>query len=87
MNDQESRGGGGGGVTNPEVAKRLGLSESGVHRIRNGTRYPSLNVMRRIAAEYDWPLEEQLSKIPADPTQGRTMEYAHELERRISRKH
>lgn len=75
-----------GGVTNPDVAKRLGLSESGVHRIRNGTRYPSLKVMRTIAAEYDWPLADQLALIPAEAGT-RTMEYANELERRITRKH
>jgi len=86
MNDQEARGGGR-SVTNPEVAKRLGLSESGVHRIRNGTRYPSLAVMKRIAAEYDWPVSEQVNLIETDAdAPGRDMEYAHELERRISRK-
>lgn len=83
MNNTEPRHSGG-AVTNPEIARVLDLSESGVHRIRNGTRYPSLDVMRRIAAAYDWPLADQLELIPEAGE--RTMDYANEFERRITRK-
>lgn len=85
MNDQQSRGGQ--AVTNPEVARVLGLSESGVHRIRNGSRYPSLDVMRRVETTYGWPLAEQLNLIPPGPSATRrNMDYANELERRINAK-
>lgn len=82
MNNEPSRHSGG-TVTNPEIARVLGLSESGVHRIRNGSRYPSLAVMRRIASAYGWPLDEQVHLIPEGPP---NMDYANEFERRVTAK-
>lgn len=69
------------GATNPEVGKRIGLSYSGVSRIRSGDRYPSLAVMRKIAAAYAWPVADQQALIPDT---GRDMAYALELERKIN---
>jgi transcriptional regulator with XRE-family HTH domain len=70
-----------GGATNPEVGKRIGLSYSGVSRIRSGDRYPSLAVMRKIRDAYGWPVGDQQALIP---DHGRNMAYAHEFERRIN---
>lgn len=69
-----------GGPTHPEVGKLIGLSYSGVSRIRAGGRYPSLAVQRKIREAYGWPLAEQQALIP---DRGRNMDYAHEFERRI----
>lgn len=82
MNNETGRHAGG-NVTNVEIARRLGLSESGVHRIRNGTRYPSLAVMRRIQSAYGWPLDEQVNLIPEGAA---NMDYANEFERRVTAK-
>lgn len=70
-----------GGVTNPEVGKRIGLSYSGVSRIRSGDRYPSLAVMRKIREAYGWSLADQQALIP---DKGRDMAYAEEFERRVN---
>lgn len=86
MNDEQARHSHGDGATNPEVGKQLGLSYSGVSRIRSGNRYPSLAVMRKIRDAYAWPIEEQMKLIPEE-TGKRNMEYAHELERRILKAH
>lgn len=80
-NEPEARNHHSSGVTNPEVGKLLGISYSGVSRIRSGGRYPSLAVMRKVAAAYGWPVGEQAALIPSDGS--RNMEYANELERRI----
>lgn len=82
MNDEQARHSHGEGATNPEVGKQLGLSYSGVSRIRSGNRYPSIPVMRKIRDAYGWPIEEQLALIPEETGQ-HDMRYAHELERRI----
>ena len=47
-------------VTNQKVADRLGINHSTVSRIRSGERHPSLNLMRKIEAEYDWDLMAQI---------------------------
>lgn len=69
------------GVTNPEIARQLDLSDSAVSRIRSGNRYPSLDVMRKMEAAYSWPVAEQLELIPGGGQHD--MRYAHELERRV----
>jgi transcriptional regulator with XRE-family HTH domain len=46
--------------TNHEVGARIGLSHSGVSRIRSGTRLPSVPVMSKIASEYGWDLNDQV---------------------------
>lgn len=46
-------------LTNREVATTLGLSESGVSRLRSGDRMPSLALMQKIEAEYEWKVQEQ----------------------------
>ena len=79
MNDQDARQA---PATNPEVGKQIGLSYSGVSRIRSGDRYPSLAVMRKISRAYSWPMEEQLALIPEGGV--RDKRYAQELERRIA---
>lgn len=81
MNDDETRHARDGGATNPEVGKQIGLSYSGVSRIRSGDRYPSLAVMRKIREAYGWPLADQQALIP---DRGRNMDYALEFERRIN---
>ena len=81
MNDEETRNTREGGATNPEVGKHIGLSYSGVSRIRSGDRYPSLAVMRKIREVYGWSLADQQALIP---DRGRNMDYALEFERRIN---
>lgn len=81
MNDEETRGAREGGATNPEVGKRIGLSYSGVSRIRSGDRYPSLAVMRKIREAYGWSLADQQALIP---DKGRNLDYAAEFERRVN---
>lgn len=81
MHDDETRHARDGGATNPEVGKRIGLSYSGVSRIRSGDRYPSLAVMRKIREAYGWSLADQQALIP---DKGRNMDYASEFERRIN---
>lgn len=46
-------------MTNREVATALGLSESGVSRLRSGDRLPSLGLMQKIEAAYGWKVQEQ----------------------------
>lgn len=79
--EDDTRGARDGAVTHPEVGKMIGLSYSGVSRIRSGDRYPSLAVQRKIRDAYGWPLADQQALIP---DKGRNMEYAHEFERRIN---
>jgi len=68
-------------ATNEAVGRRLGISYSGVSRIRSGQRYPSLANMRKIRDVYGWALEDQLALVP---NTGKDMRYADELERRIA---
>ena len=44
-------------ITNAAVGKRLGMSYSGVSRIRAGERYPSLPNMRKIRDVSGWSIE------------------------------
>ena len=41
--------------TNAEVARRIGLNHSSVSRMRSGARAASLDVIYRIASEFDVP--------------------------------
>ncbi|QLF82716.1 helix-turn-helix DNA binding domain protein [Microbacterium phage SBlackberry] len=45
--------------TNRAVADKLGLSESGVSRLRSGDRLPSLALMQKIEAAYGWSVQGQ----------------------------
>lgn len=44
-------------ATNAEVAEKLGLSHSTVSRMRTGKRLGSTEVLQKISAEYDVPLD------------------------------
>lgn len=46
-------------LTNQQIAKTLGLSHSGVSRIRSGERLPSVAVMLKIESEYGWAIQDQ----------------------------
>jgi transcriptional regulator with XRE-family HTH domain len=46
-------------LTNSQVAEALGLSESGVSRLRSGDRLPSLDVMQTIEKVYGWTVQGQ----------------------------
>lgn len=45
--------------TNQDVAARIGLTHSGVSRIRTGDRLPSVPTMVRIQEAYGWSVQEQ----------------------------
>jgi len=45
--------------TNESVARRIGLTNAGVSRIRRGNRIPSNSRMRLIEAEYGWSIVDQ----------------------------
>lgn len=42
-----------------EVAESLGLSPSGVSRLRSGARHPSLETMQNIESQYGWSVQAQ----------------------------
>lgn len=46
--------------TNSEVGDKLGLTHSGVSRIRSGKRLPSIDRMNHIAEAYNWDIESQM---------------------------
>lgn len=46
-------------VTNQRVADDLGITHSMVSRIRSGDRQPSIALGAKIAAMFDWTLDEQ----------------------------
>ncbi len=46
-------------LSNRQVADDLGLSESGVSRLRSGDRMPSLSVMQQIQHQYRWNVQDQ----------------------------
>lgn len=46
-------------ISNRDIGRMIGLSHSGVSRIRTGNRLPSLETMRRIESAFDWALTEQ----------------------------
>lgn len=57
--------------TNKAVADKLGMSESGVSRLRSGDRMPSLQLMQKIQEEYDWTVQQQSDRRAAgDWTKG-----------------
>lgn len=67
-------------VTNQHIATRIGMTDSAVSRIRNGTRHPSIEVMQKIAAAYNWGVGLQAE------AQARG-NYAEVLERRLANVH
>lgn len=46
-------------ATNAEIGARIGLTHSGVSRIRSAGRIPNLDTMARIEAATGWTIEEQ----------------------------
>lgn len=46
-------------IANTEIAKTLDVQHTTVSRYRSGDRVPSLDVMLKIADEYDWALQLQ----------------------------
>jgi transcriptional regulator with XRE-family HTH domain len=64
-------------ATNQQIGDRIGLSHSGVSRIRSGGRVPLLPTMLRIEQATGWSVEEQ-SRAAA---QGR---YAEQFEQRVA---
>uniref|UniRef100_A0AAU6R606 Helix-turn-helix DNA-binding protein n=1 Tax=Micrococcus phage Olihed TaxID=3092209 RepID=A0AAU6R606_9CAUD len=50
-------------LLNKDVAGRLGLSESGVSRLRSGSRHPSLTVMQSIESAFGWTVQAQSDAI------------------------
>lgn len=48
-------------ATNVEVAERLGLTHSGVSRLRSGDRRASFDVMARIEKRLGWELSYQVN--------------------------
>lgn len=46
-------------LSNAQVAKDLGMSTSGVSRLRSGARFPSLRVMMAIQRVYGWTVQDQ----------------------------
>lgn len=57
-------------LTNREVATTLGLSESGVSRLRSGGRMPSLALMQKIEAAYGWTVQGQSNARAANDWTG-----------------
>lgn len=47
-------------VSNAQVGKAIGMSHSGVSRIRSGDRLPSVERMVKIAQVYAWPVDDQV---------------------------
>lgn len=62
--------------TNEAVGQALGLSHSGVSRIRSGTRIPLMATMERIEKVLGWPIGLQAAAASRGT-------YAVEFERRI----
>lgn len=63
--------------TNSEVGAALGLTHSGVSRIRSGKRLPSIDRMNHIAEFYGWGVEAQMEARAAGT-------YATEFEKAIT---
>lgn len=51
------------GTTNESIAVRIGLSHSGVSRIRSGDRIPLVSTQVAIEDAYGWTVEEQARAI------------------------
>lgn len=69
-------------ATNVAIAERLGVDHSTVSRIRHGQRYPSRELMRRIAEKYGWLVVHQLDLLP---DKGRNMRYAEQFEKKVAK--
>lgn len=65
-------------VTNTELAGVLGLSHVQIHRIRAGSRKPSINSMVKIEEELAWTVTDQIRARRAG-------EYAAKFEEAIER--
>lgn len=48
-------------ITNTQIAEDIGLTHSGVSRIRSGDRLPSISVMAKIADVYGWSPDSQMA--------------------------
>lgn len=46
-------------ITNPQVGELIGMTFTGVSRIRSGARRPSLHIMLRIRDVFGWDMNEQ----------------------------
>lgn len=53
-------------ITNKEIGKTLDLDHTTVSRYRSGDRIPSLEIMLKIATEYNWDLTLQALSKKAD---------------------
>lgn len=69
-----------GDITNVGIAEKLRVDHSTISRIRHGQRYPSRELMRRIAEVYGWLVVHQMDLLP---DKGRNMRYADEFEKRV----
>lgn len=67
-------------ATNVAIAEKLGVDHSTISRIRHGQRYPSRELMRRIAEKYGWLVVHQLDLLP---DKGRNMRYAEQFEKKV----
>lgn len=67
-------------ATNVAIAEKLGVDHSTISRIRHGQRYPSRELMRRIAEKYGWLVVHQLDLLP---DKGRNLRYAEQFEKRV----
>ena len=45
------------GITQTQLSKRSGISQADISRLENGTRNPSLNLLKRLAAAMDSTLK------------------------------
>ena len=56
-------------LTQKELAERSGINQADISKIENGTRNPSLNLLKRLAAAMGMTLRIQF--IPKKPSNGR----------------
>lgn len=56
-------------LTQKELAERSGINQADISKIENGTRNPSLNLLKRLAAAMGMTLRIQF--IPKKPSSGR----------------
>jgi len=63
-------------LTNDEVGRLIGLSHSGVSRIKSGVRHPGVKTMVRIEKAFGWSVQDQVNAR----TRG---DYAYQFRRRI----
>jgi len=67
-------------ATNVQVAQAIGMTHSGVSRIRSGDRLPSVEKMVEIAAALGWSVEDQVKAR----TEGK---YAEQFEAILAKKY